>query len=213
MGFNKEEFANLLEKAKGDRSINKYASDADLSPAHISRLLRKLLDTPPSPETIAKLSQSASNGVSYDSFMLAAGHINEAEDNTEEDARDRSLEIKFQQSLTSHLLTLGKAKAMNFPNKEMKLFDLIVELQNDVYSRWYFTFKPSIRRASFINFLGQLALNNFKANEKISIAVTSGCDYEYLLEMKPKSLKLNLYVMLVDLNSLEIKKEEELCLY
>lgn len=44
--FNKEEFAALLEKAKGDRSINKYAEETSVSAAHISRFLRAMIDSP-----------------------------------------------------------------------------------------------------------------------------------------------------------------------
>jgi len=56
-------FAILLEKAKGDRSINQYANTIDISAAHISRLLRKLVKAPPSPDTINKFASSACNGV------------------------------------------------------------------------------------------------------------------------------------------------------
>jgi hypothetical protein len=69
-------FALLLERAKGDRSINQYANTIDVSAAHISRLLRKLVKSPPTPDTINKFSSGAYNGVTYSEFMLAAGHIN-----------------------------------------------------------------------------------------------------------------------------------------
>jgi hypothetical protein len=67
VNFNKELFADLLIKAKGNRSINQYANDIKVSPAHISRLIRKMLNSPPSPETIKKFAQSAYNGITYES--------------------------------------------------------------------------------------------------------------------------------------------------
>ena len=73
--FDKERFADLLDKAKGDRSINKYAEECDISAAHISRFLRQMISTPPTPETISKLSSKAYNDVSYRDLMEAAGHI------------------------------------------------------------------------------------------------------------------------------------------
>jgi len=73
--FDKQEFARLLELAKGDRSINEYAKECGVSSAHISRLLRCLLDTPPNPETIRKFASKAKNGVTYADLMRAAGHI------------------------------------------------------------------------------------------------------------------------------------------
>lgn len=76
--FNKEKFAELLSLAKGsERSINQYGLHSDISPAHISRLLRGKLDTPPSPETIKKLADKAHNGVTYQDLMEAAGHLGE----------------------------------------------------------------------------------------------------------------------------------------
>lgn len=75
MGFDKSLFAHLLKKAMGNRSINKYASDSDVTAAHISRLLREKIDTPPNPGTIKKLADVAQNNVTYEDIMAAAGHI------------------------------------------------------------------------------------------------------------------------------------------
>lgn len=211
MSFDKEQFAELLEKAKGDRSINKYASEIDLSPAHISRLLRKLLETPPSPETISKLAQGAYNGVTYDSFMIAAGHINDSEDEVPTDTKNLSVEKKFHQTLTPYLFSLGNIKSINPPNKDMNLFDLIIELNDGIYSKWYIEFKHAITKSTFLNFLGKLTLYHFNSDEKIIIAVTNQKDYDILLNNKPQALNANLYVMLIDLNCLEVIKEEVLC--
>ncbi len=211
MGFNKEEFANLLLKAKGDRSINKYASEVDLSPAHISRLLRQLLDTPPSPETISKLSKLAYNGVTYDNFMIAAGHIDDSESNAINDSKNLCLEKKFHQTLTPYLILMGNIKSINPPSKNLSFFDLIVELNDDIYSRWYIGFKLEVKKSTFLNFLGHLTLYDFKVDEKITIVVASQKEYSILLKNKPKSLNVNLYVMLIDLTSLEVIKEEVLC--
>ena len=73
--FNKTKFALLLKQAKGaERSINQYAIDSGISAAHISRLMRGLLDTPPTPQTIKKLAEFAYGGVTYEQFMEAAGY-------------------------------------------------------------------------------------------------------------------------------------------
>lgn len=73
--FDKEKFAELLYKAKGKRSINNYALKSGVTSAHISRLLRGLLDTAPTPPTIKKLADHAQNDVTYEDLMKAAGHI------------------------------------------------------------------------------------------------------------------------------------------
>lgn len=73
--IDKNKFALLLRKAKGpERSLNQYAIDSGVSSAHISRLLRGLLDTPPTPQTIEKLAEHAFGGVTYEQFMEAAGY-------------------------------------------------------------------------------------------------------------------------------------------
>lgn len=72
--FNKELFAELLLKAKGKRSLNKYAEDSGVTSAHISRLTRSLLDTAPTPQTIEKLANAAVD-VTYEELMIAAGHF------------------------------------------------------------------------------------------------------------------------------------------
>lgn len=73
--FDKDRFAYLLRKAKGpERSLNQYALDSGVSAAHISRLMRGLLDAPPTPQTIEKLAEFAYGGVTYEQFMEAAGY-------------------------------------------------------------------------------------------------------------------------------------------
>lgn len=83
MSFNKAKFAKLLKKAKGDRSINQYAKECGVSSAYISRLLREMVNTSPSPEIIEKLSSCAHNHVSYIDLMKAAGYISDENRRTE----------------------------------------------------------------------------------------------------------------------------------
>jgi|GEM_PF-289577 len=71
--FNKEHFARVLTDAKGNRSINQFGLACDVDPGYLSRLLRGLLDNPPSPSILAKIASQAHNGVSYTDMMKAAG--------------------------------------------------------------------------------------------------------------------------------------------
>jgi transcriptional regulator with XRE-family HTH domain len=77
MRFNKKEFAALLERAKGKRSINKYGIDSGVDPGYISRLLRGLVETPPSAMIIKKLSDKAQYGVTDQLLLAAAGYIDQ----------------------------------------------------------------------------------------------------------------------------------------
>ncbi|MED4979435.1 XRE family transcriptional regulator [Geobacillus stearothermophilus] len=99
MSFDKQKFAELLEKAKGNRSINHYAQKSGVTSAHISRLLRCLLDSPPTPQTIKKLADHAHNEVTYEDLMRAAGYIDDDTKTdlpalTEKDERDIQKELE-----------------------------------------------------------------------------------------------------------------------
>lgn len=73
--FERERFAQLLERAKGDRSINEYALHSGVSAAYISRLLRGLVETPPGAAVIKKLASKAQGGVTVEDLMAAAGYL------------------------------------------------------------------------------------------------------------------------------------------
>lgn len=73
--FDQDLFAELLKKALGPHSAYRYAKEVSVSRGHISLLLGKKTNTPPTPETISKLASKAYNNITYDDLMMAAGHI------------------------------------------------------------------------------------------------------------------------------------------
>lgn len=73
--FNKEELANLLKKALGNRSAYQYGPDVDVSRNQISRLIGQKQDKPPTAETLKKLASKAENEVTYEQLMIAAGYL------------------------------------------------------------------------------------------------------------------------------------------
>ncbi|MCM3143086.1 XRE family transcriptional regulator [Brevibacillus sp. MER 51] len=75
MEFDKAEFARLLNLAKGTRSINKFGMDSGVDPGYISRLLRCLIENPPSALIIKKLAEKAHNDIAPETLMIAAGYI------------------------------------------------------------------------------------------------------------------------------------------
>ncbi len=76
MKFNKELLANLLKKAKGDRSINGFGFEADVDPGYISRLLRCQVETPPGAMVLMKIAGKASIDITIEQLLGAAGYIN-----------------------------------------------------------------------------------------------------------------------------------------
>lgn len=245
--FDKEKFAELLDKAKGSRSINKYAEEADISAAHISRFLRRMIDTPPTPETISKLSSKAYNDVSYRDFMEAAGYIEidsnvepiDLENNNNLDVRDyqqrmgrisrvsplerrqhlEETENKYIQIILSHLYEVDYSWTINKPesNRPYK-YDMIIDINYEGYKRWIFEFKTTVEDRAFMlplirNIYGQFAIRDIEPTDKITIAVNTENYFEQFFKYPPRSLRANLYVMLVDLKKGKIVKEEKLCSY
>ena len=75
--FNRSSFAHLLLHAKGDRSINTYGNQCGVSPAHISRLLRELVNARPLPATLKKLADFSYNNITYKVLMDCTGYNEE----------------------------------------------------------------------------------------------------------------------------------------
>jgi len=212
--FDTVTFAILLEKAKGDRSINQYANTIDVSAAHISRLLRKLVKSPPSPDTINKLASDAFNGVTYSEFMLAAGHIDDkTEETSTETNRIKIIESKrkFFQVILSDLYTRDFEWSLNKTTNGPS--DLMLEITNWEYSKWYIQIKPFVTPRTIYNVYGQIASIELASDIKVSIAVGSKNEFDLFFSTPPKSLRATLYVMLIDLGCGKIIKEEKLCQY
>ena len=47
--YDKEKLSNLLLRAKGHRTMTKFAEDSGISVAHVSRMINKKLESAPSP--------------------------------------------------------------------------------------------------------------------------------------------------------------------
>ncbi|HYE08739.1 MAG TPA: hypothetical protein VEF53_01020 [Patescibacteria group bacterium] len=63
----------LLELAKGNRSLNTFAQHASVSAGNLSRVFN---GQKPSPELLKKIADKAYNDVTYEQLMNAAGYIN-----------------------------------------------------------------------------------------------------------------------------------------
>ena len=220
MTFDKELFAVLLKKAKGeDRSINKYAADIDISPAHISRLIRSKIDKAPSPETINKFALGAYNGVTYEMLMQAAGHIIKNTDSFESANSnwkyDTNLEKDFVQILISELYKNEYEWAIEKSKGQYYIPDVTIRLKNSEYTTWYIELKSSyaVKLHDIYRLYGCIATLDLTPDTKFSIAVDSIEAFDNLVHTPPASLRANLFIMLVDFNARKIIKEERLCQY
>lgn len=239
--FNKESFALLLERSKGDRSINQYANETGVSAAHISRFLRQMIDAPPTPETISKLAAKAYNEVTYQDLMVAAGHLAEQYDTnimevhegsanyekvsiTKDSPINYRIEIEYlRKRFTQIILADLYDKPFKWsPEKledRMRFPDMLLNLYDDEYKRWFFDFKPTPVERDFISQMnllfvyGRIAMTEIYPYDKFTVVVNSERAYDSFFRRPPLSLRANLYVMLIDLDKGEVIKEEQLCKY
>lgn len=242
--FNKAEFALLLEKAKGDRSINQYANETGVSAAHISRFLRQLIDAPPSPETISKLSAKAYNEVTYQELMIAAGHLAaqyelntynnmELREGTFEQERtpiikDSPMNFRIEMEyLRKRFTQIILADLFDKPFKwspeklegRMRFPDMILNIEDAEYKRWFFDFRPSPDDRGFISPMsllfvyGKVATTEINPTDKYTIVVNDTKIYDSFMRRLPVSLRANLHIMLINLEKGEVVKEEMLCKY
>lgn len=73
--FKKEEFADVMRKMKGDRSVREFALDSDLSDSFISKAINGYIDTSPSRRTLLKLLYAKSTEpVNRRELVTAAGY-------------------------------------------------------------------------------------------------------------------------------------------
>lgn len=224
--FNKEEFASLLDKAKGNRSINQYAKETDVSAAHISRFLRQLIDAAPNPETISKFADKAYNDVSYRDMMSAAGHITVSENQIEEDSfaqrleKMQKLEQKVFQTVMSFLMNQEFEWNMEKPKGTIEYPDLTINLEeNEEYDNWFFEYiinnnqNSGMPPSSIYQYYGRILTFKLSPRDKFTIVTNSEILYKQIAKKPPVNLRANLFVMLVNLESNEVVIETQICEY
>lgn len=253
--FNKDLFAQLLERAKGERSINRFAEETGVSAAHISRFLRSLIDSAPAPDTISKLSSKAYNDVSYKDLMAAAGHISlnrqngsvgldgldddedenitmnnrrsfvpprnasiDSQSPTERRMELMNLEKRIFQLMLSYLYESDFQWNMQKPDPRMRFPDMIIDIEQEEYSRWLIEFKafPESYRGFGLppqHMYGMIATTELNPRDKFTLVVNNEDAYDIFFRRPPRSLRANFYIMLVDIERGIVVKEEKLCSY
>lgn len=78
----------LIERASGDRSIHKFAKDADISYVQLRKLHAGQQENPPGKKLIKKLSENSLGGVEYEDYLFAAGLDQAPKKSSAPDAHD-----------------------------------------------------------------------------------------------------------------------------
>lgn len=171
--YGNKRVADAIRDARGERSLRKYAADANVNYMTIYKLEKG--ESSPTPETIKKLTTGAArprNNITYDTVMIAAGYqldkkkeIEEIKDITVAEAlaskphippaREiyRSTEgIKYRHYALGLLSVMIKnnenlkVQSINYPmhEKDAGSLDMKVYLDDDRISEWWFDYRHII---------------------------------------------------------------------
>ncbi len=72
--FNKKIFALLLDRAKGERTLRRFAIECDISYVQLRKLMLCEQDNPPRMKLIEKLGAHSANDITAEDFAFAAGY-------------------------------------------------------------------------------------------------------------------------------------------
>lgn len=86
--FSKKIFSMLIDRARGDRSIHRFASDAGISYIQLRKLHACQQENPPGKKLIKKLSENSVGGVEYEDYIFAAGICEQVKNENKPDTRD-----------------------------------------------------------------------------------------------------------------------------
>lgn len=242
MGDNIYLLAELLFKAKGERTLREYGADTDVSYSNIQRILKQKYK--PTPDTIRKLTlgdRHPQGNVSYEDMMIAAGYMSaETRDREEEYFRElgRQEEKERNEFMTrTELIVFGgliqsgfRFQKLESPKKYHEFSpDLTVEIEGLPISKWLFRFIQRASRPEHQN--GKILVKNIPSSyarrmlsetvliapdksRKISVVTDFADYYDEMLHYKDNiSYNGELSIILIDSKSMCIIKEEYLSHY
>lgn len=79
-GFNKRIFSMLIEKARGERSIRRFAMDCNISYLQLRKLILCMQENPPHAKLIHSLAENSEGRVELEDYLFAAGLCEESDE-------------------------------------------------------------------------------------------------------------------------------------
>ena len=224
--FNIEKYSKLLSQAQGGRTQTKFAKDCGLSVAYICKHLNKRINKPPIPSTLKKIAAVAANGITYEDLLDAAGYdvdkYGNTDINTLSDSSSTIQELDFNKLATATITTaLSNSNVKWFVNgnsiSNNTYYDMDIELQDCQITHWFFKFitipsgSLSTNKEAFMECIyshfGQLTLYA-DIHTKYSFVTASSELYNLVKSNPPTALATHISVILIDISTLSIRKEE-----
>ena len=92
MNFQKEKFSKILKDISYSYgSINKMANETGVTASYISKLIRLLYDSPPSPEILKKIADNSNNITNYDTLMYVCGYLDNSKPNKLDNPKNNNI--------------------------------------------------------------------------------------------------------------------------
>lgn len=223
--FNKAEYTRLLKQALGNQSQVEFARKSNLSAAYLSKALNGRLTKPPIPSTLKKIATHAANNITYERLMDAAGYDVDThlKKNIVPELPTEKIDPLY---LCSHFEKFSLATiTSNLSKKSYKWstcftdidFDFSIAFYDEAITHWFFECMsqslldlggPNKVGARLVGVSGKLMQLDITEKQKFSFVTDSEEIFEIIKQTPFNALSLYVSVILIDLASLSVIKEE-----
>ena len=201
--FDKSALSMLLKRALGNRTQKSFAEDIQLSKEHLFRLVNQKRDTPPTIDTLMKISLNSQNRVSIRELLSACGY----------DPDNVAVPTAITHMIEAIMLALS-----HFPYvfseqlcDSTDFYQMILQFSDGPIRRWYFHFLPDNTFAAADHELAAnllyLISKEMESNFKVSFVTSIPLLFQYYMEHRPHNLNLNFSLILIDEQTLSVSKE------
>ena len=216
--FNKELFTELLNRGQGDLSLNEYADKCGLSVSYMCKYLNGKIDRPPVPTTIKRIAQyTEDNGVTAHDLLNAAGYIPEKYLKISPHRAIMEREYALTEGTLYRALSQSKFKWI-FNQSDESEHAFSISILDGTIQTWYFEFTEVCRGWSVAgppervipSYYTKIICLNLSPQTKYSFVTHIPRVYNAFINNPPRMLAMPVSVILVDINTMKIIKEEYL---
>lgn len=201
--FDKSALSMLIKKALGNRTQKSFAQDAQLSKEHLSRLITKKRDTPPTVDTLVKIASNSQSRVSLQELIFACGY--------DPNKITVPATVSHMIDALTHALSGFPYKFSFLPCNSTDFYQMILQFTDGPVHRWYFHF---LQKTTFSTIdheletnLLQLISKKTASEDKISFVTSIPLVFQYYMEHRPYNLDMNLSFILVNEHAPTVSKE------